>query len=495
MFLTILNFILLILIVIGVYKYYRLREFIIRFSKSINDLNDGNINCKSVPKILNPLHASFSQRISLMQANLNKDKLTGLSNCFEFKNKLKELLPDSKGFVILIDICQFRYINDHFGFLIGDKLLTVFSNRLLNLSISAKEIARVTDDGFLLYYENSLNYQQLLQLKTELQVSIIVDDIPISLRLQFGCLKLTREYDRFSQIHRQLELALRKAKGNKNLIGFYSKNDARIRLRQLSIINSLAKALEYDEFFLVFQPKQNVATGECLQVEALMRWQHPELGMVSPAEFIPLAEYTGMIELVSRWTLTKVLEQQVKWRAMGLHIQVAVNLSTQDLTSSTLCQEIDAQLKEFKLPADALEIEITESTLMSNVANGVNTLIMLRKLGVKLAIDDFGTGHSSLAYLKNLPVDEVKIDKAFITDLLTDLHAAHIMETSIVLAKKLGIEVTVEGVETKDVRDLLVFMGVDKIQGNFFSKPLTTNELEDFLPVNKKQNKDQTAFE
>ncbi len=216
----------------------------------------------------------------------------------------------------------------------------------------------------------------------------------------------------------------------------------------------------------------------CTQVEALIRWQHEELGTISPGEFIPLAEYAGMIDLVSQWALEQVLAQQAKWRTAGINLCVAVNLSTRDLDSETLPQEIASRLAYYHLPPESLMIEITESTLMADLNKAVETLDKIRALGVSLAIDDFGTGHSSLAYLKHLPVNEVKIDKAFLQDLERDKASEYILEASINIAKKLGYQVTVEGIETLEIRDRLVAMGVDTLQGLYYAKPMSAAELE-----------------
>lgn len=209
-----------------------------------------------------------------------------------------------------------------------------------------------------------------------------------------------------------------------------------------------------------------------------MRWEHEELGFISPAEFIPLAEYAGMIDLISQWALEQVLAQQARWRAAGIELCVAVNLSTRDLDSDTLPAEIAAHLAHYQLPPECLMIEITESSLMADLNKAVDTLDKIRQLGVKLAIDDFGTGHSSLAYLKHLPANEVKIDKVFLRGLEQDRSAAFILEASINIAKKLGYEVTVEGVETPEIREILVQMGADTLQGMHYAKPMRAAELE-----------------
>lgn len=394
-----------------------------------------------------------------------------------------------QGTLVLLDIYRFRYVNDLFGFEFGDTLLRAFAERLNKLQHPPALLARLNGDEFVLYWPQAVDRQQIMRLKGRLQVPFDIQGTPVRVRVQFGVLSRPHFDTHPSILLRRLDLALKKGREAKDLIGFYADGDDTRQHRELTLINSLPKGLISGEFYLVFQPKQAVThldacpdaglpDGAPLQVEALLRWNHHLLGAVSPAEFIPLAEYAGMIGLVSRWTLTRVLEQQQIWRSRGVNVQVAVNLSTRDLTNDTLCEDISAQLTRFELPADALMIEITESTLMANIDKALHTLRRLRTLGVKLAIDDFGTGHSSLAYLKHLPVDEVKIDKAFVADLLTDPQAGHIMETSIMLATKLGFEVTVEGVETPQVQQALIRMGADKLQGDLIAPPMTAEALE-----------------
>lgn len=424
------------------------------------------------------LYHSLDNLLLSLPANTGRDKLTGLANRVGLKRSIAAMMPMMKGSFVLIDIYRFRYVNDLFGFVFGDELLKCFAKRLQGLQHAPKLIARMNGDEFLLYFEEPSDKDSLTQLKGRLLVPFDIKGTPISVRLQIGYLNLEEHHADASLMLRRLDLALKNARHSRDAIAPYYKNDDISQQRELQIINSLPKALQQDNLYMVYQPKEDIATGGTSQVEALIRWEHEQLGIISPGEFIPLAEYAGMIELVTRWALEKVMQQQVKWRAEGLMIQVAVNLSTRDLDSESLPAEIEASLSRHHLPAECLVIEITESAIMADTSKAIATLHDLRRIGVKLAIDDFGTGHSSLAYLKHLPVDEVKIDKAFLADLKTDTTAQHIMETSILLAKKLGFEVTVEGIETVEIRDMLVEFGVDKLQGLLFAKPMTAPELE-----------------
>ncbi|WP_244859320.1 EAL domain-containing protein [Shewanella dokdonensis] len=217
-------------------------------------------------------------------------------------------------------------------------------------------------------------------------------------------------------------------------------------------------------------------SGKCTQVEALLRWEHPQLGVVSPAEFIPLAECAGMISLVSHWVVEKVLQQQQQWRAHGVDVRVAINLAGSDFEQDVVACICD-KLKQYQLPAEVLALEITEGVLIANLSGTRDKLQQLRQMGIEVAIDDFGTGHSSLAYLKDLPVDEIKIDKAFVDDLLLDLRAQRIVCTTIEMAHHLGYRVTVEGVEDTRQRELLRRMGADLLQGQLFANPMRGAEL------------------
>ncbi|QYJ79703.1 putative bifunctional diguanylate cyclase/phosphodiesterase [Shewanella acanthi] len=436
------------------------------------------LNIPIVPQEFAPLYHSLNEMLAALPAGAGKDKLTGLNNRVGFKRALTSMMPLTHGTLVLIDIYRFRYVNDLFGFVFGDILLQQFAERLTSLSLEPKQIARLNGDEFLLYYDRALTEEQLLHLRARLMVPFKINNTPVSVRIHMGCMQLAEHHADASQMLRRIDLALKKARETRSAIAFYCVNDDKRQLRELRIIDSLPKGLERNHLYMVYQPKQDVLTGQCTQVEALIRWEHEELGLISPAEFIPLAECAGMIDLVGRWALEQVLIQQVKWRAAGINLCVAVNLSSRDLDSDTLAYDIAERLEHYKLPPECLMIEITESALMADVNKAVETLEQLRGLGIKLAIDDFGTGHSSLAYLKHLPANEVKIDKAFLTDLQPDHPSEFILEASINIAKKLGYEVTVEGVETAEMKSMLVNMGVDRLQGMHYAKPMRAAELE-----------------
>jgi EAL domain-containing protein (putative c-di-GMP-specific phosphodiesterase class I) len=253
-------------------------------------------------------------------------------------------------------------------------------------------------------------------------------------------------------------------------------------LKSLSLENSMRRALEREEFVVHYQPQICATSGNVTGVEALLRWQHPELGMVSPLEFIAIAEATGLIVPLGEWVLETACMQNAAWRSAGLEpVRVGVNLSLRQFQQSNLVENASRILRDSKLEPQFLELEITESSLMDNAELTVETLKRLRRLGIKISIDDFGSGYSSLAYLKNLPVDTLKIDRAFVTDIVADRCDRAIVETIITLARRLGLRTIAEGVETEAHAAVLRRLACDEMQGFLFSRPLTADAFADFL--------------
>ncbi|PMG78805.1 diguanylate cyclase [Shewanella sp. 10N.286.51.B7] len=470
--------ILLLGVVLG--GYFQQGKFIAELTQTLesNSADHSPLNFKHTPRAFKPLVRNLNLFQQSNPITLERDKLTGLSNRVGFKRKMFAKMPATEGMLVLVDIQQFRFVNDLFGFIFGDQLLKSFARRIKLLPNPPQFVSRMNGNEFLLFYPKAISISELNYVKQHLQKSFEIEQTPISIKVQLGVLELHEHHADVSLMLRRLDLALKKAKISHQDIAFYNQDDDKAQYRELMIINSLPKSLKQNQLHMVYQPKLDISTGNCSQVEALIRWEHEGLGNISPTEFIPLAEHTGVINLISQWALEQVLQQQVKWLQQGINIKVAVNLSTKDLENQHLPIDISNLLMQYKVPAENLMIEITESALMLDLARTIETLKEIRELGVKIAIDDFGTGHSSLAYLRHLPIDEVKIDKAFLDDFNCDLQANKIVKTSIDLAKSLGFDVTVEGVETKDVFDTLIEFGTDTIQGEYVSKPLIASELE-----------------
>ena len=245
-------------------------------------------------------------------------------------------------------------------------------------------------------------------------------------------------------------------------------------LKRLDFESSLRRAVDRDQFLLHYQPKVEVATGRVVGMEALVRWRHAELGMVSPVEFIPLAEETGLIEPIGEWVLRTACRQNKTWQAAGLlNSRVAVNLSPRQFQQPGLIPMVDRILKETQLEAGCLELELTESSMMKNTEFAITTLAKLKEMGITLSIDDFGSGYSSLAYLKRFPIDYLKIDQSFVRDIVTEPKDAAIVTAIVTLAHSLELKVVAEGVETEEQLQLLRRLGCDEIQGDFISRPVT----------------------
>jgi EAL domain-containing protein (putative c-di-GMP-specific phosphodiesterase class I) len=254
------------------------------------------------------------------------------------------------------------------------------------------------------------------------------------------------------------------------------------------MLGELRQALEHDQFTLHYQPKASLRTGRVDGVEALVRWHHPERGLVPPDQFIPLAEQTGVIKPLTAWVLDEALRQCAEWRSAGIDLQVAVNLSVRNLLDAHLPESIGTMLRRYELPPTSLELEITESTIVADQVRALDVLTRLNGMGIGLSVDDFGTGYSSLAYLKDLPVSELKIDRKFVNNMTEDGDDAFIVRSTIDLGRNLGLQVVAEGVETEAVWDQLALLGCDVAQGYYLTRPLPADELTKWLAERKQDS-------
>ncbi|WP_438952115.1 putative bifunctional diguanylate cyclase/phosphodiesterase [Porticoccus sp.] len=404
------------------------------------------------------------------------DSLTGLANRFAAKRMLQEAGDSLSGTLVLLDIKHFRHINDMIGFANGDSLLVMFARRLETITPAADFLARLDGDAFLLLYKSGITETLLSRAIDQLEAPFSIQDSNISLKIRAGMLSLAEYGGTVGVLLRRIEIALMQACLNDTRIVAYRSGQDEKYQRELTIINQLERGLEQGQFYLVFQPKVDIQSNVCKGAEALIRWNHPELGPIRPDEFIMLAEHTDNIDLISQWVLRQAMDQLVAWQNEGLGLKLAVNLSPRDLVNEALPGQIAQMLDARGLASELLAIEVTEGAVMRDPITAVGVLQKFRDLGLSIAIDDFGTGHSSLAYLKMLPVDEVKIDRSFIKDMLTNTHDAMIVETSIALTHSLGFSVTAEGVEERQTIDVLRQQGCDVVQGYVYSRPLEARD-------------------
>lgn len=409
------------------------------------------------------------------------DSLTGLFNRFAAKRHLAAEGQQLSGTLVLMDLKNFRHINDTIGFANADTLLVLFARRLEQLSPAPDFLARLDGDAFLLLYNGGIAEEELHRALDILESPYSIRNTDISVKIRTGTLSLAEHGGSVGALLRRVEIALMQAcQEDARIVAYRSGEDEKYQ-RELSIISELRRSVEQGHFYLVYQPKVDIQNGFCSGAEALIRWEHPEMGQIRPDEFIMLAESTGNIDLISQWVLTEAINQLAVWQQKGMEIKLAVNLSAHDLVNESLPAIIDQMLKEHNLPARYLAIEVTEGAVMKDPLVAVGVLQRFRDLGISIAIDDFGTGHSSLAYLKMLPVNEVKIDRSFVKDMLTNDHDAMIVQTSIALTHSLGFTVTAEGVEEQETVDLLKTQGCDIVQGYVYSRPLEAMEFTQWV--------------
>jgi len=416
------------------------------------------------------------------------DTLTGLANRYLVELQLPALLQSQPLWLLLINIKDFKHVNDAFGYKNGDSLLTQLSQRLRNANPAAAMIARLGGDEFLLVSPHQIQWQDLHALQQQLSTDFSLDNSRLNLKLALALYQVPAQADSANDALRRVEIAMVHAKTSPQLIAEYQPGQDESHQRELTLLHDLPLSLQSGHMFVVYQPKVSLKNRTASSAEALIRWQHPQLGFVPPDEFIRLAEHSGLISRVTDWMIVQVISQLANWRSAGLELTVAVNLSAYDLLSKDLPGQIGALLQQHQLPASALALEVTEGAVMQDPQQVIQNLQVLRGMGIELAIDDFGTGQSSLAYLKRLPVHEVKIDRAFVKDIEHNHNDALIVNTTTELAHGLGLLVTAEGLENVAGLAKLQAAGIDKVQGYYFSKPLKAEEFSTWISDFQQQN-------
>ena len=393
--------------------------------------------------------------------------------------------------LLFLDIDHFKYTNDTLGHDVGDMLLRSVASRLLGTVRESDLVARLGGDEFVVLLP------EVAELKNvSLVAQKITESMTASFHLQGHDLRITVSIgisvfpqDSMSPttLLRHGDTAMYRAKEQgRNNAQFYTPTLDRQIKERFVMETSLRRALERNEFLLYYQPKLDFRTGHIIGAEALLRWKHPEMGMVPPGQFIALAEETGLIAPIGDWVLAVACKDTKRWRDMGYeNLCVAVNLSARQFRQTDLVQRIQLILEETGLDASGLELELTESMIMHNPQETIVALHRLKEMGMSLAVDDFGTGYSSLSYLKRFPIDTLKIDRSFVNDIHTDADDAAITVTIINLAKSLRLSVVAEGVETREQFDFLNNAGCEYMQGYFFSRPVPADEFEQMLISDK----------
>jgi diguanylate cyclase (GGDEF)-like protein len=445
------------------------------------------------------LEELIKQRTAQVDHLSYHDALTGLPNRVLFEDRVEQAILAAQRnrqmlAVMLLDLDRFQTANDTLGPMVGDRVLCDVAERLGRCVRAGDSIARLGSDEFALL---------LTQLETTEEADNVNQKIVAAFQHPFLCgtpeLYLTASKgisfypldgtDTHSLL-RNAGAALCQAKdqGGDEYQVYTAEMNAG-SLKRLALENSLRRALERDEFIVHYQPQADSATRKITGVEALVRWQHPELGLVSPAEFIPLAEETGLMVPLGEWVLRTACAQNRAWQQAGFpKLSMSVNLSLRQFRQINLTGMVDQVIKETGVDPTCLELELTESAVMMNTESAVTTLRKLRALGIRIAIDDFGTGYSSLNYLKNLPIDTLKIDRSFVRDAATNPVDAAIVQAIITLAHSLKLKVKAEGIETQEQLDFLRQLRCDEIQGYLLSRPLPAEALEQLLLEEQKSS-------
>ena len=429
-----------------------------------------------------------SRQVALEHQALH-DALTGLPNRTLLLDRLQQAIYAARrdhGFLslLMMDLDRFKDINDTLGHQVGDRLLKDVGARLLNGLREMDTVARLGGDEFaILLPHTDVDQALLIASKTRgsLAHAFNIDGQQLYVGASIGIAVYPQHGTTGSALIQRADVAMYVAKRNKIGQSVYDPREDQHSVGRLALMSDLYDALDSDALELYYQPKINVATGAVVGVEALLRWHHPRFGAITPDEMIPLAEQTGLIKPLTLWVLTKAIRDCADWLKAGIDVAVAVNLSVYNLQDAGFVGQVQDRLNSHELPARHLSLEITESAMMANPTHAVEILRLLDGMGVRLAVDDFGTGFSSLAYLKQLPVDELKIDKSFVMHMTEDENDAVIVRSTIDLAHNLGLRVVAEGVESQDVWDLLEILGCDEAQGHFMSHPLASEQIVHWL--------------
>ncbi len=428
----------------------------------------------------------------ILHYQAHHDPLTDLPNRFLFDDRLKQSIKqaernETKIAVLFIDLDHFKSINDSMGHKVGDELLVEVARRLKSQIRQTDTLARLGGDEFsIILNEMAKNddvvgvTQGLLEI---MNTPIELVDQSFYVTLSVGVVIYPDDGKVPEELLKHADAAMYQAKDDgRNSYQFYTQAMTEKAFERIAMETSFRNALSKEEFVVHYQPQVNAVTDQFIGMEALVRWMHPDMGLISPDKFLAFAYDTGLIIPLDRWVMKTAMTQYAKWYAEGLQPGVlAVNLSVRQLRKEGCVEAIRHLLEETGCKPEWLELEITEEEIMDDSSKAIRVLTKIQELGISLAIDDFGTGYSSLSQLKRLPINKLKIDRSFIRDLPDDEEDVVISKTVIALSRNMGLSVIAEGVETKQQKDFLLQNGCHYIQGFYYSKPVLACEIEELL--------------
>ncbi|MCP5245215.1 MAG: EAL domain-containing protein [Burkholderiales bacterium] len=430
------------------------------------------------------------------------DVLTGLPNRLSFLERLKREVPraryaNTKLAILFMDLDGFKHINDAIGHQTGDLVLQSAAERLQNCTRSSDflaygqqndankhetELARIGSDEFTIIIPNLQRTEDALlmahRIREIMQQPFHLDSRDLVLTASIGIALFPDDGEDAETLLKHADTAMYHAKNEgRNNCQFYNSTLTHQAEKRLNLENDLRNALLNNEFQLVYQPQFDTESGSFQSVEALIRWRHPTQGWISPLDFIPLAEENGLIIPIGEWVLRTACATAIQWQNNGLCLRVSVNLSPMQFKNPDLVKSVLDSLSETGLSPNNLILEVTESALMDHSQETLNTLKTLRDHNIEISLDDFGTGYSSMKYLKHLPINNIKVDKTFVDDMLDDNNSLAIIRSIISLSNNLGFTVTAEGIETLNQASVLKYLGCNTLQGYYFSKPVDSHEI------------------
>ena len=420
------------------------------------------------------------------------DSLTGLPNRVLFQLKLAEAIEEASTAnsgiaVMLMDLDHFKEINDTLGHHFGDMLLTEIGPRLATVLRPGDMMARLGGDEFGVLLPNlsdrSVAVRIAERLAEELERPITVEGLALDVSGSIGIAIYPEHSHNGETLLRRADVSMYAAKESGGGFEVYHPELDRESPARLALISHVRPALERGEFVLFYQPKVRLSDGKVAGAEALIRWEHPELGLVPPDEFIPLVEKTVLLRPLTAFVMEESMRQWREWADRGVRLQIAINISVRSLLDNHLPDQVAEILDRYQVPPAFLKLELTESFLMADSGRSTAVLDALSDVGVNLSIDDFGTGYSSLSHLKRLPIQEIKIDRSFVMNMLADANDTMIVRATVELGKNLGLQVVAEGVEDRETWDMLASFGCDEAQGYFFSRPIPSDEFWRWLSV------------
>ncbi len=441
---------------------------------------------------LNHMRSGIADREKHILKLAYEDPLTDLAN----RSRFAALLENAIGLaargqvrlaILMMDLDRFKYVNDTLGHGVGDHVLREVSARLQRAVAGAECVARLGGDEFaiLVKHDGDTDCAETARaIINALEDPILFEGQPLDVGTSIGIAHYPEHGHDAQTLVRNADIAMYAAKRNRSGFATYVSHYDTHQQEHLSLLSELRRAVDRGELRLYYQPKISMHTANIHAVEALIRWEHPQRGLVPPAQFIPFAEHTGYIKLLTRWVLREAVRQAGEWQRSGLRLQVSVNISARDLMNRDLPDQVAELLAEHGVSPGLMCLEITESGFMDDPAHAQRVLDRLAELGVKLSIDDYGTGYSSLSYIMRLPVQELKIDRSFISRMTSDPEISTIVRSTIDLGHNLGLKVVAEGVEELAAWNMLRTLGCDDAQGFFMSHPLPPAALAEWIRSN-----------